>query len=64
LKTFQHPQKGDYLIHQHYIKSRLQQPGFLFRFGAMSKSGKVKPRRQSGAIVAICDDSGHVVTQE
>ena len=34
------------------------------RFGARSKSGKVKPRRQHGATVAIGDDGGRVVAQE
>jgi len=32
-----------------------------FRFGARSKSGKVKPRRQRGALVAIGDDGRRVV---
>ena len=37
-------------------------PNFSFRFGARSKSGKVKPKRQHGAMVAIGDDGGRVVT--
>src|SRR6218665_1326471 len=33
------------------------------RFGARSKSGKVKPGRQRGATVAVGDDGGRVVVQ-
>jgi len=34
------------------------------RFGARSKSGEVKPRRQRGATAAIGGDGGNVVAQE
>ena len=35
-----------------------------FRFGARSKSGKVKLRRQHRVTVAICGDGGRVVAQD
>ena len=35
-----------------------------FRFGARSKSGKVKPGRQRGATVAVGDYRGRMVVQE
>jgi len=37
---------------------------YSFCFGARSKSGKVKPRRERGTTVAIDDDGGRVVAQE
>src|SRR6218665_1257588 len=66
-KTSQRPQKprqGDQLIHRCYTKSSPQLTNFSFRFGARSKSGKVKPGRQRGATVVVGDDGSRVVVQE
>ena len=63
-----HPHKShametaDHLIHRRYTKT--SPPDFSFRFGARPKSGKVKPRRQGGAIVAIGEHGGLHVAQE
>src|SRR6218665_2687388 len=66
-KTSQRPQKpsqGDQLIHRRYTKSSPQYPNFSFRFGARSKSAKVKLGKQRGATVAVCDDGGRVMVKE
>src|SRR6218665_3268381 len=46
------------------IQSAIAKLLVSFRFGVRSKSGKVKPGKQRGATVAVCDDGGRVMVKE
>jgi len=65
-ETSQRPQKprqGDQLIHRSYTKSSPHYLNFSLRFGARSKSVKIKSREKCGTMVAIGDAGGCVVAQ-